>query len=191
MTTPGAYTATCAVSGNGGSNITSPACSTTINVSSFPTPTCNLNIQGSSTVTAGQLTTLTWTTTNSTQASIVAQPNFSPFTYTIPGAQLTNGQLQFATPAAGTYNLSLVTTGQGNQRITCPAILTVTPAGSPDLWIIKDVTPTSTVSGGIVTFTIRYGNSGTVASTGVKITDILPPASQFTYISSNPAGNSV
>lgn len=190
MTTPGAYTATCAVSGNGGSNITSPACSTTINVSSFPAPTCNLNLVNP-TVTAGQLATLTWTTTNSTQAAITAQPNFSPFTYAVPGAQLGNGQLQFTAPAAGTYQFALVTTGNGNQRVICPATLTVNPAGTPDLWIIKDATPASTTSGGIVTFTIRYGNSGTVASTGVKITDILPPANQFTYISSSPAGNSV
>lgn len=67
--------------------------------------------------------------------------------------------------------------------IQCPA--------NPMLYIQKDVTASTGgyVPDGYAIYTIRYGNSGSGAATGVVLTDTLP--NDLTYVSANPTPSSV
>ena len=65
---------------------------------------------------------------------------------------------------------------------------TVTQVGAPDLGIVKEG-PALVNAGDTVTFTISYSNSGTLAATGVVLTDRLP--SGMSYVADSGGGNHV
>jgi uncharacterized repeat protein (TIGR01451 family) len=56
----------------------------------------------------------------------------------------------------------------------------------PDLYITKEVTPVHQVPGGLVTYTIAFGNDGSGDAMGVVVSDVLP--AEVEYISSDPPG---
>jgi uncharacterized repeat protein (TIGR01451 family) len=57
----------------------------------------------------------------------------------------------------------------------------------PDLYITKEVTPVHQVPGGLVTYTIVFGNDGSGDAMGVVVSDVLP--AEVEYISSDPPGD--
>lgn len=60
------------------------------------------------------------------------------------------------------------------------------------MWITKVANPTTNVSSitnAIVTFTIRYGNSGAIVAQNVRVTDILPAGFDNWSATPSPDGN--
>ncbi len=67
-----------------------------------------------------------------------------------------------------------------------------TPAGAvPDLFITKTDGDATSGPGGVVVYTINYGNIGTQNATGVEITETVPANSQFDSASSSIGWNCV
>jgi len=84
----------------------------------------------------------------------------------------TNSGLISGTPtAAGTFTVTL---GATNSAGTGSATLTLTIRTGATIVLQKGVSPTTATSGGTVTFTIQYQNTGAGNATAVVITDAVP-----------------
>jgi len=70
--------------------------------------------------------------------------------------------------------------------ISNPAIVTVIVPPAPKLRITKTASPVSQQAGGAVTYTLNYGNFGSLAATGAKITDVIP--AHTTYVQGSAKG---
>lgn len=82
--------------------------------------------------------------------------------------------------APGTYTFNCAVSNNNTQVAQCPGqTVTVLQPGQPDLWITKTVNPNQVASGGLLTFTITFGNSGSVVATGVTVQDLLPPTVNY------------
>ncbi len=51
--------------------------------------------------------------------------------------------------------------------------------GQPDLWIDKVANQPGVVSGGTISFTLTFGNSGNSIANNVTIQDVLPASLQY------------
>jgi uncharacterized repeat protein (TIGR01451 family) len=143
-----------------------------------PAPVCTLTANPT-TITAGQSSTLSWTTQNASSVSL----NQSI------GAVSTNGSRSVSPAANTTYTLTA--TGEGGS-VTCSAPVTVTPIVTPGqcvLEITKSVSKTSALVGDTFTYTLNFKNSGTANCTGggVRVVDYLPV--EVEYLSQTHSSN--
>lgn len=94
----------------------------------------------------------------------------------IPSGESRSVHVTSPTTAAscGTYNNVATVTGT-NFTLSAPATATIAVRCLPALFITKTACPApSVVSGGLLTYTLRFGNSGSGAATGVTVTDTIP-----------------
>ncbi|OGD70403.1 hypothetical protein A3I18_02770 [Candidatus Campbellbacteria bacterium RIFCSPLOWO2_02_FULL_35_11] len=141
-------------------------CQATVTVTLVPAPTCTMSVAPGS-IQAGNNATLTWTSTNTTSASINQGI----------GVVVLNGN-RIVSPAQTTTYIGTFT-GAGGVA-TCSATLNVTSVSGPAISIVKDDNDnhddTQTIaSGGTATFSIVVTNTGTSNLTNVIVTDPLTP----------------
>lgn len=160
LNTPGTYTVQCTVSGPGGSNVTSPACQTTIVVNNYRAPQCISFTALPSNIKTGGTTLLSRNTANAIAASITVNPGLPGFPL-VPVA-LPAGSTGVTINTMGNYAFSLVLTGQGGQRVICPANVMVTGNVQAPMCYNLSVNPNPVYQGDDVSFdcTPTNGNAG-------------------------------
>src|SRR5262249_14743589 len=75
-----------------------------------------------------------------------------------------------------TYTV-IVTAHEGTEGVTATSQTNFTATAQPDLVVSKSDGGGSVNAGGTVAFTINYSNAGLANSTGVVLTEFLPPGS--------------
>ena len=86
--------------------------------------------------------------------------------------------------APGIYTSNCAVSNNNTQVSYCPGQTIV--VGQADLWINKIANQTGVSQWGTISFTVSFGNSGTVAAQDITIEDILP--AELTYVSHNIQG---
>ncbi|HEY1377940.1 MAG TPA: DUF11 domain-containing protein, partial [Gemmataceae bacterium] len=115
---------------------------------------------------------------------------------------LTDADVVASTPGSKTYELPwtppvgdtfsvVVTAHEGTEGVTASRQTTITATAAPDLVVTKSDGGATVDPGGTVTYTIDFANVGLAKSTGVVLTEFLPPGSTFNAAASTPGWTAI
>ncbi|MEM7128456.1 MAG: LamG-like jellyroll fold domain-containing protein [Chloroflexota bacterium] len=97
----------------------------------------------------------------------------------------TTFEIGFMPTAPGTVHATVTISDTNDRYASVYHFLIAGTGAAPDLALSKTVTPTTAEPGDTITYTLAFANNGTLAASGVVITDIIPISLTNLSVSSN------